>query len=150
MSRFLSHEWVDAFNQALARLVLPGPGDGAGLAVADGPVTVAEDIQGGPEGDVRLLLHIDRGTLRLERPAEGDGGVASTEEAGRGHRRPEVTIALSYRDAAAMSAGELSPAEALNEGRVRVRGDLTVLVEAQKLLAAARSCTGELAASTTY
>ena len=64
MSRFLSHEWVDAFNQALARLALPGPGDGAGLAVADGPVTVAEEIHGGPEGDMRLILHIDRGTLR--------------------------------------------------------------------------------------
>jgi hypothetical protein len=151
--RFLSHEWVDAFNLALARVELPGPGDGAGLAVADGPVIVAEEIEGGPEGDVRLLLHIDRGTLRLERPAGAAADEAGPADAGGapgGPGGPDVTIALSYRDAAAMSAGELSPAEALNEGRVRVRGDLTVLVEAQKMLAAARGGTGELAASTTY
>ena len=67
MARFLSREWVDAFNAALAGATLPTPGDGSGLAVADGPVTVAEEIHGGPEGDVRLLLHIDRGVLRLER-----------------------------------------------------------------------------------
>jgi hypothetical protein len=123
--------------------------------VADGPVVVAEEIAGGPEGDVRLLLHIDAGTLRLERPADTGGEAVTGETAGvdppgGGHRGPDVTIALSYPDAVAMSAGELSPAEALNQGRIRVRGDLTVLVEAQKVLAAARRCTGELAASTTY
>ena len=59
-------------------------------------------------------------------------------------------MALAYEDAVSMSAGALTPAEALNQGRIRVRGDLTVLVEAQQLLAAARGATGELAASTTY
>ncbi|MGH9079707.1 MAG: SCP2 sterol-binding domain-containing protein [Acidimicrobiales bacterium] len=148
MTTFLSREWVDAFNHALEGAVLPGPGDGTGLAVADGPVVVAEEIRGGPEGDVRLLLHLDRGTLRLERSADApDPASAGQTQDGPD---PDVTIALSYRDAAALSAGELAPAEALNEGRVRVRGDLTVLVEAQKMLAAARACTGELAASTTY
>ena len=34
----------------------------------------------------------------------------------------EVTIALEYADAVALSRGELSPAEALAGGRVRVRG----------------------------
>jgi putative sterol carrier protein len=146
VTRFLSHEWVDAFNEALESAVLPGPGECAGLAVADGPVIVAEEIHGGPEGDVRLLLHIDRDTLRLERAADA-AGAGQLQGGGRG---PDVTISLSYTDAAAMSAGELSSAEALNDGRIRVRGDLTVLVEAQKMLAAARSRTGELATSTTY
>ncbi len=146
MARFLSPEWVDAFNVALADVVLPGPGDGVGLAVADGPVTVAQEIHGGPDGDVRLLLHIDRCTLRLERAGPDTGPAGRPGEAGV----PNVTMALSYEAAAAMSAGDLSPAEALNRGRIRVRGDLTVLVEAQNLLAAARDGTGELGASTTY
>ncbi len=145
MARFLSLEWVEAFNAALSGVVLPGPGDRAGLAVADGPVTVAQEIHSGPEGDVRLLLHIDQGTLRLERCDPDPGGTARAAEAGA-----DVTMALSYEDAAAMSAGDLSPAEALNGGRIRVRGDLTVLVEAHHLLAAARRGTGDLAASTTY
>jgi putative sterol carrier protein len=146
VTRFLSHEWVDAFNAALAGAALPAPEEGAGLAVADGPVTVAEEVRGAPEGDIRLLLHIDRGVLRLERSDEPPGGAT----AGGGERVPDVTMALAYEHAVAMSAGELSPAEALNQGRIRVRGDLTVLVAAQELLVAARSATGDLAASTTY
>jgi hypothetical protein len=41
-------------------------------------------------------------------------------------------------------------AEALNAGRIRVRGDLSVLVAAQQMLMAARSATRDLVASTTY
>ncbi len=61
-----------------------------------------------------------------------------------------MTILISYDDAVAMSKGELAVAEALNAGRIRVRGDLSVLVAAQKILMAARSTTRELVASTTY
>lgn len=154
MPRFLSPEWVDAFNAALAGTILPAPGDGAGLAVSDGPVLVAEEIRGAPEGDVRILLHIDGGRLRLERAEPPVGGGTPDRGApdgvGPGEPRPDVTMVLAYQDAAAMSAGELSPAEALNQGRIRVRGDLTVLVEAQQLLAAARSATGDLGRTTTY
>ncbi len=156
MARFLSDQWVDDFNAAVAGVVLPGAGDGAGLAVADGPVTVAQEIHGGPEGDVRLLLHIEQGTVRLER-SDWDAGERTRRHAGdraqatdADDRTPDATMVLSYEDAAAMSVGDLSPADALNRGRIRVRGDLTVLVEAQHLLAAARTSTGELAASTTY
>ena len=49
-----------------------------------------------------------------------------------------------------MAKGELTPAEALNAGRIRVRGDLSVLVAAQQMLAEARDSTGTLAAETTY
>jgi putative sterol carrier protein len=144
----LSQEWVDAFNAALVGVAQPGSGEDAGLAVADGPVTVAEEIHGGPDGTVRLLLHIDQGTLRLERSDRRPGASDQpTDEAGRA---PDVTMVLSYQDAAAMSAGDLSPAEALNAGRIRVRGDLTVLVAAHQMLVAARGHTGDLATSTTY
>ena len=50
-----------------------------------------------------------------------------------------MTIALAYADAAALSRGELTPADALNAGRIRVRGDLSALVAAQQLLDGARS-----------
>lgn len=148
MTRFLSREWIDAFNAALAAAALPPPGDGTGLAAADGPVTVAEEVRGGPDGDIRLLLHVDGGTLRLERSDGPDGGA--DEAAGGVEPRPDVTVALAYEDAVALSAGGLSPAEALNQGRIRVRGDLTVLVAAHRLMVAARSATADLAGSTTY
>ena len=46
-----------------------------------------------------------------------------------------MTIRLTWADAVAMAAGALAPAEAIAAGRVRVRGDLSVLAEAQAVLA---------------
>ncbi|MGO8870014.1 MAG: SCP2 sterol-binding domain-containing protein [Acidimicrobiales bacterium] len=143
MARFLSPAWVEAFNEALAGTTLPAPGPGAGLTAVSGRFTVAQEVSGTPEGDVVLVLLVDEGSARLERrdPAHGDGPDGLP---------PDVTIGLSYEDAAALSAGELSAADALNAGRIRVRGDLSVLVNAQELLAAARRGTRELTATTTY
>ena len=50
----------------------------------------------------------------------------------------------------ALSDGSLTPAEALTAGRIRVRGDLSVLAAGQELLAAARAHTRSLDAETTY
>jgi hypothetical protein len=44
----------------------------------------------------------------------------------------------------------LSPAAARWAGRIRVKGDLSVLVAAQQMLAAARAATQSLDTSTTY
>ena len=64
--------------------------------------------------------------------------------------RPTSPSRSSYADAADLSRGTLSPAEALAAGRVRVRGDLSVLVAAQQALAAAADLLGPLQAATTY
>ena len=110
-----------------------------------GPVTVVQEVRGTPDGDVRLILEIEEDGvhLRVETP---DEGLAPGEES----PLPTVTIAVSYADAASLSRGELTPAEALNAGRIRVRGDLSALVAGQEMLVAARSATAGLAASTTY
>ena len=49
-----------------------------------------------------------------------------------------------------MSQGQLSPAEALNEGRIRVRGDLSALAASQQALHDARTRTGSKVPTTTY
>jgi putative sterol carrier protein len=144
VTRFLSPAWAEEFNAALDGVVVPGPGPDAGLAAVDGRFTVAQEVRGTPDGDVRLILRVDHGALRLRLEPGGESGG---DEAGS---PPDVTIALSYEDAAAMSKGELSAAEALNAGRIRVRGDLSVLVAAQLMLEAARTSTRALASSTTY
>ncbi len=139
MPRFLTPEWVAAVNAALDGVTLPEPGPEAGLAAADGRFTVAQEVRGTPDGDVRLVLRAAEGTIALElRPLDASEVPA------------EVTIALGYEDAAALSAGRLSPAEALTAGRIRVRGDLSVLAAGQDLLAAAREHTRALDAATTY
>ncbi len=138
MPRFLTAEWVAAFNAALDGVELPAPGPDAGLTAADGRYTVAEEVRGAPDGAVRLLLRAADGSLTL---ALDDPGAAADAD---------VTIGLDYADAAAMATGDLSPAEALTAGRIRVRGDLSVLATCQELLVAAREHTRVLDADTTY
>jgi len=140
--RFLTPDWVGTFNAALAGVRLSHPGPDAGLAAADGRFTVAQEVRGTPDGDVRLVLRTAEGALTLEvgplAPATGSGVEA------------DVTIALDYDDAAALARGVLSAAEALNAGRIRVRGDLSVLAAGQELLLEARGHTRDLDADTTF
>jgi putative sterol carrier protein len=144
--RFLSPTWAEAFNAALAGAVLPGPGPDAGLAAVDGTFTVVQEVRGAPDGDVRVILRVADGSLRLQLADSGDDDQVGGPDA----PPPEVTIVISYDDAVAMSKGELAAAEALNAGRIRVRGDLSVLVAVQQMLTDARSSTQALVASTTY
>ncbi len=146
MPRFLTAEWVGSFNAALDGVVLPGPGADAGLAAADGNFTVAQEVRGGPDGDVRLVLSVADGHLVLDLGPLGDPDPVD-EPVGP---PADVTIALGYDDAVALSTGVLSSAEALNAGRIRVRGDLSVLAAGQEQLRAARQHTAALEADTTY
>ena len=139
MPRFLTEDWVECFNAALNGAVLPPPGPHAGLAAADGRFTVAEEVRDTPDGDVRLLLKADAGTLTLTL-----GSMAPTDDP------VDVAISLAYDDAIALSTGDLSAAGALTLGRIKVRGDLSVLAAAQELLIAARGHTQRLQADTTY
>jgi hypothetical protein len=151
VARFLSPAWAEEFNAALEGVAVPGPGPEAGLGATGGRFTVVQEIHGTPDGDVRLTLRVDDGALHLDLQPDDGGhpqGPAGTAPSDGG--RTDVTIALSYEDAAAMSKGELTPAEALNTGRIRVRGDLSVLVAAQEMLNAARTSTQQVSASTSY
>ena len=142
MARFLSPSWVEELNASLEGTVLPDPAPDAGLAMVEGKVTVVQEVHGSPDGDVRLVMRIEAGTIRLHLAAVPTGSDDDSGDAAN------VTIALSYEDAAAMSRGELTPAEALNAGRIRVRGDLSALAAGQQLLSAARSGAGVLPPTT--
>jgi hypothetical protein len=148
VARFLSPAWTDEFNKALDGVVLPGPGPDAGLGAIEGRFTVVQEVRGTPDGDVSLVVRVDDGSLHLVLAPipGGDGGLPG----GFDTADADVTIAVSYADASAMSKGELSPAEALNTGRIRVRGDLSVLVAAQQMFEAARVATQALVTPTTY
>ena len=148
MARFLSPAWVDGFNAALEGVAVPGPGPDAGLAAAGGRFTMVEEVRGSPDGDVRLILQVDDGALHLDLGPLGGPEPAGAD--GPGRTPADVVIALSYEDAAAMSRGELTPADALGSGRIRVRGDLSVLVAAQQMLNAARERSQSVGGSTTY
>jgi putative sterol carrier protein len=153
VARFLSPAWAEEFNTALQGLVVPGPGPDAGLGAASGHFNMVQEVHGTPDGDVRLTLQFDDGVLRLDLEPRGGGTSAGAGRTGAGpldSTPSDVTIVLSYEDAVSMSKGELAPAEALNTGRIRVRGDLSVLVAAQQMLNAARTTTQQLGSSTSY
>jgi putative sterol carrier protein len=145
MARFLTPSWVADQNAALGDVAPMDVDTGASPVFSDRPITVIEEVAGGPDGDVRLVMTVDDGAIRLS--LDGAGGEDSERSP---TPRPDVTIKLSYEDAASLSRGELSPADALNAGRIRVRGDLSVLVAAQNILTAARSLSGTSLPPTTY
>jgi hypothetical protein len=138
MARYLSPEWVQAFDAALGACdlseVLAEAGRGS-LTASEGSFAVAQvvtdlpDDLGWPAGPVRTVLSADHGTIRLRADPEGSQAA-------------DVTMVLGYGDALAIATGELDPADALAAGRVRVRGELAVLVAGQAVLAAATTQLG--------
>ena len=158
MPRFYSPEWVAAFNEAVTGLA-PGPGPAPVAPVAPGGAgtlggtvggrsrfRVAQVVSGAPEGRVCVVLDVAGDRVRLER-LEQDGATA-----GNGSAEPEadVTVMLSYEDAATLSRGEVDAAVLVTSGRLKVRGNLSLLVAGQALLAAAAERLAPLSAATTY
>ena len=141
MPRFYSEEWVAAFNRAVEGLEAGAVDTGASLAADGGRFRVAQVVHGAPGGEVAVTLEVDGGRLRLELAPAG---------AARGEPRADVVVSLSYDDAAAMARGQLEPASAVAEGRIRVRGDLAALVAGQALMVAAAERLAGLRADTTY
>jgi putative sterol carrier protein len=139
MPRYLSPEWVESFNAALSGLDLSDAISAAGagsLTASDGAFCAAQVVTGAPEGTVRTVLIVGEGHAAREL----DNDTA---------RRAHVTMVLDYADAIAMARGELDPADALAAGRVRVRGELAVLVAGQSVLAAAAAQLGTALADLT-
>jgi hypothetical protein len=133
MPPYLSPAWVQAFNAALAGLDLTDAIAEAGagsLTAAQGTFSVAQVVTDAPAmpgasgGIVRTVLTVDDGRIMLT----ADPGEALSTN---------VTIVVAYVDALAIARGELDPADALAAGRVRVRGELAVLVAGQSVLNAA-------------
>ena len=139
MAQYLSPEWVQAFDAALGALDLTDAVAAAGqgsLVAADGVFSVAQLVQGVPADlglgpEVRVVLSVAEGRAHLSLDDDGAPGTEAT-----------ATIALGYADALALALGRLDPADALSQGRVRVRGDLAALVAGQEVLAAAASRLG--------
>jgi SCP-2 sterol transfer family protein len=136
-----SPDWVAAFNAAVADLDVSSVDAGPSLTVTDGGFRVAQVVHDGPDDrEIRVVLAMADGRLAM-----------GLEPADDPTNDPvNVTLSLSYEDAAALSRGKVDPATLVGTGRVRVRGDLSVLVAAQALLAAAAPRLAALQADTTY
>ncbi len=143
MPHFLSEEWVEAFNAAIADVEVSAFLPPDALATANSRYRVEQLIHGVPPGDsvVRTILIVEGDSVRLTLGEPSDEVEAS---------EASVVISLDYADAVAMSKGELTPPQALATGRVRVRGDLSLLITGQGLLTAMSERLGALQQATTY
>jgi hypothetical protein len=137
MPRYLSPEWVQAFNAALADLDLTDAIAAAGagsLTASEGTFAVAQVITDAP-ADLGAAGGVVRTVLRVDH----DGVTLALDP---GAPPADVTLVVGYDDALAMARGGLDPADALATGRVRVRGELAVLVAGQSVLNAAAALLG--------
>jgi putative sterol carrier protein len=103
--KYLSQEWIDAYNDALA-------GDAVRAAMKGKNATIQMVISDAPEGEIRYWLRIE------------DGGAA----AGLGDLDgPDVTIRQSYETSAQVNRGELDGQKAFTQGKVKIGGKTALL-----------------------
>jgi hypothetical protein len=138
---------VEAFNLAVAGLELPELGPGDGLVASSGSFSMRQVVHGGPDGECRTVLRVEDGRLSMEtEPMDTESMDTESMYTGEaGAEAPaDVTVSLSWDDARALSAGRFAATEAIAGGRVKVRGDLSVLSAAQGLLAAVAPALSQL------
>ena len=127
--RYLSPEWLDAAREAVAA-------DGAlARALAGVTLTVEQTVDGTPDGTVRWHVAVDDGKVTLT------PGPAA---------RPDVCFTTTWDTAVAVARGELAAQRAFVEGRLRVGGDLRVLIDHHRAVAAVDDALDALRADTTY
>ncbi|MHB8464660.1 MAG: SCP2 sterol-binding domain-containing protein [Acidimicrobiales bacterium] len=97
MPVFLSPEWMDLLGAAL-----PDPDPALS-------VRIEQVISGGPDGEIRYQVVLDGGRAHVERSPAARG---------------DLVLRMSYEVAVAIAMGELSPHDAIQQGGVRVGGDL--------------------------
>ena len=107
MSDFLSSDWFAETNDRLETGRATRPSEAVDCAL------VVEVLAGPPGTPEALSLVLEGDDTRV---------VPGAVEA------PSVVIRLAYADAAAIAHGHLDSATALREGRLKVRGDVNVLV----------------------
>jgi putative sterol carrier protein len=112
--KYLSPEWIDAYNTAVAsddsvRKALKGKSAVIQMVVADAPA-----------GEVRYWLRIGDGTASV--------GLGDAD-------RPEVTIRQSYETSAQVNRGELDGAKAFTQGKVKITGKMMKMMQLRGPLA---------------
>ena len=126
MIRFLSPEWIAALDAAAREATVPA---GVRLTIQQ---VVTDD--GGDE-EVSYHLVLEEGRLRVF------AGEAAA---------PDVTLVQTREVAAALSRGELNAQQALESGRLKLRGEIGHLAREGKALSAMEDVFAAVRADTSY
>ncbi len=129
MVRFLSPEWIAALDGAAREATVPA---GVRLTIQQ---IVTGDGAGDDDGDVRYHLVLDEGRLQV---VPGEAAAA------------DVTLVQTREVAAALSRGELNAQQALEAGRLKLRGDIGHLAREGKALGAMDDVFAAVRAVTSY
>ena len=129
MVDYLSPAWLDEVNAAARG------SDELRSATAGARVTIQQVVTGAPAGDVRYWVRVDDG--RVEAGA-GEAGAA------------DATVTQSYETAVEVHRGALDVQGAILAGRVRLSGDVTVLVRHSAALQGVAGAFAEVRQRTTY
>lgn len=108
--QYLSESWLEAADKALGGMTV---GTTERLAVG-------YEVTGTPRGKVRYALIAESGTVSVS------PGAAS---------EPDATMTLDYDTAAEITRGEISPQAAFMQGRLKLGGDVLVLINRARELA---------------
>ena len=112
--KFLSPEWIDAYNATVAA-------DESVRAAMKGRNAVIQMlIAEGPDREIRYWLRIGDGSVSA---ALGDADNA------------EVTISQSYDTAAKVNSGELDGQKAFTQGKVKIKGKMMKMMQLRGPLA---------------
>jgi SCP-2 sterol transfer family len=126
--RFLSDEWLQAFDAALRS------DRELGARFVGSPLAIAQEV--GPEAPVRYVIVLDGGGGRIET-----------------HNREypvDVTLVCDRATAAALAQGTLNAQRALTSGRLKLRGEVDRLGAASAALAGLGDLLADLRADTEF
>jgi|SRR5437588_8711718 len=125
MPRFLTPEWIAALDAAARGAAVP-----AGVRL-----TIQQIVTDDAGGDVRYHVVLDGGRLRVH---SGEAPAA------------DVTLVQTREVAAALSRGELNAQQALEAGRLKLRGDIGHLAREGRALTAVEDVFAAVRAATSY
>jgi len=112
--KYLSPEWIDAYNAAVAA------DDAVRKALKGKSAVIQMVVAEAPAGEVHYSLRISDGTASA---SLGDAADA------------EVTIRQSYETSAQVNKGELDGAKAFTQGKVKITGKMIKMMQLQRPLA---------------
>jgi predicted lipid carrier protein YhbT len=129
MARFLSPEWLEELDAAARRA------QGDQLPPGEVRLVVGQRVRRGPGDEVSYALRLEDGTVRVA-PGPADDA--------------DVTLVQDLDTATAIAQGHLSAQAAFMTGRLRIEGDVSVLLAHQDLVAAVDGALAPVRATTTY
>ena len=110
--KFLSQEWADALTSDL------NASETFKDAAASADATIQQVIAG-PDGEIRYWTRVSAGVIEM---AIGD------------HESPDATITQSYDTAVALAKRELSPVTGFMMGKIKIAGNMGLLLGLQCVL----------------